>query len=127
VTAPRIAEIQHAVADEFCIPVMEMKSERRAREVSRPRQVAMYLSKRLTAKSMPQIGGAFLRDHTTVMHAVRVVESLMFADPEMRDRIAAIIERLDPAPPRTKPGQWAAGYQAGYSAGLQEKLSRIFR
>ena len=58
-----------------------MHSARRARAVARPRQVAMYLSKQLTARSLPEIGRKFGgRDHTTVMHAVKKVEELKATD-----------------------------------------------
>jgi chromosomal replication initiator protein len=58
-----------------------MSSARRARAVARPRQVAMYLAKQLTTRSLPEIGRRFGgRDHTTVMHAVRKVEELITQD-----------------------------------------------
>src|SRR6185437_16380712 len=66
---PHIAEIQYAVAERFGVPMMEMVSDRRARRVARPRQVAMYLSRELTPMSLPGIGKHFGgRDHTTIMH-----------------------------------------------------------
>ncbi|HAT34448.1 MAG TPA: chromosomal replication initiator protein DnaA, partial [Rhodospirillaceae bacterium] len=67
-----IEEIQKRVAEHYNIRQSEMYSSRRARAVARPRQVAMYLSKQLTSRSLPEIGRKFGgRDHTTVMHAVR--------------------------------------------------------
>jgi len=76
-----IEEIQKKVADHFAIPPAEMHSARRARSVARPRQVAMYLSKQLTSRSLPEIGRRFGgRDHTTVMHAIRKVEELRGSD-----------------------------------------------
>ena len=76
-----IEEIQKRVAEHFNIKMAEMTSARRARLVARPRQVAMYLAKQLTARSLPEIGRKFGgRDHTTVMHAVRKVEELAAAD-----------------------------------------------
>lgn len=76
-----IEEIQKKVAEHFRIRLAEMQSQRRARAVARPRQVAMYLAKQLTSRSLPDIGSCFGgRDHTTVMHAVRKVEELMAAD-----------------------------------------------
>ena len=71
-----IDEIQKKVAEYFNISVKEMQSSRRARTVARPRQIAMYLAKQLTSRSLPEIGRKFDRDHTTVMHAVRKVEEL---------------------------------------------------
>ncbi len=76
-----IEEIQKRVAEHFNIRVADMHSARRARAVARPRQVAMYLSKQLTARSLPEIGRKFGgRDHTTVMHAVRKIDELRQAD-----------------------------------------------
>ena len=57
-----------------------MQSSRRARTVARPRQIAMYLAKQLTSRSLPEIGRKFDRDHTTVMPAVRKVEELILED-----------------------------------------------
>ncbi|MEE9316724.1 MAG: chromosomal replication initiator protein DnaA, partial [Rhodospirillales bacterium] len=72
-----IEEIQKRVAAHFNIRVSDMHSARRARSVARPRQVAMYLAKQLTARSLPEIGRKFGgRDHTTVMHAVKKVDEL---------------------------------------------------
>jgi chromosomal replication initiator protein len=76
-----IEEIQKRVAEFYNIKVSEMSSARRARAVARPRQVAMFLAKLLTARSLPEIGRKFgNRDHTTVMHAVKKVEQLRQAD-----------------------------------------------
>ncbi|UCH73666.1 MAG: chromosomal replication initiator protein DnaA [Rhodospirillales bacterium] len=76
-----IEEIQKRVAEHFNIKLAEMSSARRSRAVARPRQVAMYLAKQLTSRSLPEIGRKFGgRDHTTVMHAVRKVEELRTAD-----------------------------------------------
>ena len=72
-----IDEIQKQVAEHYNIRLADMHSARRARAVARPRQVAMYLAKQLTSRSLPEIGRKFGgRDHTTVMHAVRKVEEL---------------------------------------------------
>lgn len=80
----RIAEIQMATAMRFNIPLREMTSARRYREVARPRQVAMYLARELTPHSLPQIGRLFGdRDHTTVIHALRRIEELIETDGEL--------------------------------------------
>ena len=72
-----IDEIQRRVAEHFNVRFAEMTSARRARAFARPRQVAMYLSKQLTSRSLPEIGRYFGgRDHTTVIHAVRRIEEL---------------------------------------------------
>lgn len=84
-----IEEIQKRVAEHFNIKTLEMTSPRRARSVARPRQVAMYLAKQLTSRSLPEIGRKFGgRDHTTVMHAVRKVE-------ELRERDSGFAEDVD--------------------------------
>ncbi|MGO4724108.1 chromosomal replication initiator protein DnaA [Inquilinus sp. 2KB_12] len=76
-----IDEIQKRVAEHYNIKIADMHSARRARTVARPRQVAMYLSKQLTPRSLPEIGRKFGgRDHTTVMHAVKKVEELCSED-----------------------------------------------
>ncbi|MFQ5954631.1 MAG: helix-turn-helix domain-containing protein, partial [Kiloniellales bacterium] len=76
-----IEEIQRRVAEHFNVRLSDMHSARRARAVARPRQVAMYLAKQLTSRSLPEIGRKFGgRDHTTVMHAVRKVDELRAID-----------------------------------------------
>ena len=76
-----IDDIQKQVAAHFNIRIADMHSARRARAIARPRQVAMYLAKQLTSRSLPEIGRKFGgRDHTTVMHAVRKVEELKESD-----------------------------------------------
>ena len=76
-----IEEIQKRVSEHFNIRMADMHSARRARAVARPRQVAMYLAKQLTSRSLPEIGRKFGgRDHTTVMHAVKKVDELRQAD-----------------------------------------------
>jgi chromosomal replication initiator protein len=76
-----IEEIQKRVSEHFNIRIADMHSARRARAVARPRQVAMYLAKQLTSRSLPEIGRKFGgRDHTTVMHAVKKIEELRHTD-----------------------------------------------
>ena len=76
-----IEEIQKRVAEHYSIRIADMHSARRARAVARPRQVAMYLAKQLTPRSLPEIGRKFGgRDHTTVMHAIRRIEELRAID-----------------------------------------------
>ena len=73
--------IQNRVASHYGVRVAEMFSPRRARNIARPRQVAMFLAKNLTSLSYPEIGRQFGgRDHTTVMHAVRTIEGLVNSD-----------------------------------------------
>lgn len=79
-----IDEIQRKVAEHFNLRLSDMHSSRRARNVARPRQIAMYLAKQLTSRSLPEIGRKFGgRDHTTVMHAVRKVEELIDGDAQI--------------------------------------------
>ena len=90
-----IDEIQKAVADHYNLRLSEMLSERRARNIARPRQVAMYLAKQLTQRSLPEIGRKFNgRDHTTVIHAVRKIEDLRRSDSALDDDINHLLRRL---------------------------------
>ncbi|SMF61256.1 chromosomal replication initiator protein DnaA [Allosphingosinicella indica] len=91
-----IDEIQGKVSDHYRIRKAEMTSARRAREVARPRQVAMYLSKQLTPRSLPEIGRRFGgRDHTTVIHAVRQIEKLRAQDAELDADIRLLMRQLE--------------------------------
>jgi len=91
-----IDEIQTQVAEHYRIRKAEMTSARRAREVARPRQVAMYLSKQLTPKSLPDIGRRFGgRDHTTVIHAVKQIEKLRASDSELDADIRLLTRQLE--------------------------------
>ena len=90
-----IDEIQRRVAEHFNIRLSEMTSERRARAVARPRQVAMYLAKQLTTRSLPEIGRKFGgRDHTTVMHAVRKIEELTLSDRALAEDVELLRRML---------------------------------
>lgn len=90
-----IDEIQRKVAEHYNIRLQDMHSARRARNVARPRQVAMYLAKQLTARSLPEIGRKFGgRDHTTVMHAVRKIEELMVDDTQIAQDVEIIRRAL---------------------------------
>ncbi len=90
-----IDEIQKKVAEHFNISVKEMQSSRRARTVARPRQIAMYLAKQLTSRSLPEIGRKFDRDHTTVMHAVRKVEELIMEDVSLAENVETLRRMLE--------------------------------
>lgn len=80
----RIAAI---VAEQFGVRATELLSDRRARVVARPRMVAMYLAKQTTDLTLPVIGAAFNRDHTTVLHAVNEVTNLMHFDAVFKERV----------------------------------------
>jgi len=91
-----IEEIQKRVAEHFNIRVSDMHSARRARSVARPRQVAMYLAKQLTSRSLPEIGRKFGgRDHTTVMHAVRKVDELRENDGSFAEDVELLRRMLE--------------------------------
>ena len=91
-----IEEIQKKVAEHFNTRLSDMSSPRRARAVARPRQVAMYLAKQLTSRSLPEIGRKFGgRDHTTVMHAVSRIESLINSDSAIADDLELLKRMLD--------------------------------
>lgn len=91
-----IEEIQRRVAEHYNIKLADMSSPRRARQVSRPRQIAMYLAKQLTTKSLPDIGRSFGgRDHTTVMHAVKKVEELAAGDISFSEDIDLLKRMLE--------------------------------
>lgn len=90
-----IEEIQKRVAEHFNIKLAEMSSARRSRQVARPRQVAMYLAKQLTSRSLPEIGRKFGgRDHTTVMHAVKKVEELKTSDQNFSEDVELLRRML---------------------------------
>jgi chromosomal replication initiator protein len=91
-----IDEIQKRVAEHYNIRLADMHSARRARAVARPRQVAMYLCKQLTPRSLPEIGRKFGgRDHTTVMHAVRKIEELRSTDRTLAEDIELLRRMLE--------------------------------
>lgn len=91
-----IEEIQKRVAEHYNIRLGEMYSARRSRAIARPRQVAMYLSKQLTARSLPEIGRKFGgRDHTTVMHAVRKIDELCALDSAFSEDVELLRRMLE--------------------------------
>lgn len=92
----KIEEIQRVVSKHFAVSKADLLSSRRARAVVRPRQIAMYLSKQLTPRSLPEIGRRFGgRDHTTVLHAVRKVEELMSADIQLGQEVELLKRMLE--------------------------------
>ena len=91
-----IEEIQKRVAEHFNIRLADMHSARRSRSVARPRQVAMYLAKQLTSRSLPEIGRKFGgRDHTTVMHAVKKVDELRDIDSSFAEDVELLKRMLE--------------------------------
>jgi len=86
-----VDKIQNTVSNFFNIPIVEMLSQRRSRPLARPRQIAMYLAKKMTTRSLPEIGRRFSnRDHTTVIHAVKTITRLSEKDEEMKKNIDQI-------------------------------------
>ncbi len=91
-----IEEIQRKVAEHYMIRLNDMTSARRARQIARPRQVAMYLAKQLTSRSLPEIGRRFGdRDHTTVIHAIKQVGLLMERDAAFAEDVELLRRMLE--------------------------------
>jgi len=89
-----IEEIQRKVAEHYNIRLADMIGPKRLRNIARPRQVAMYLAKQLTLRSLPEIGRRFGgRDHTTIMHGVKRIEELMATDSQLSDDVT-LLRRL---------------------------------
>lgn len=108
----RVAVIQQIVADEFGVTVDQIRSRNRDSVFSQPRMIAMWLARQTTARSTPEIGRAFGRDHSTVINALVRVDSWMEAEPQMRTRIAGLRARID--------AKFAADMEA---AALVEKIA----
>ena len=90
-----IDEIQKKVVEHYNIKPSDMHSPRRSRSVARPRQVAMYLAKSITTRSLPEIGRKFGgRDHTTVIHAIKTIEEIMVNDPNLAEDIELLTRIL---------------------------------
>ncbi len=86
-----VDKIQNTVSNYFNISLNDMLSQRRSRPLARPRQIAMYLAKKMTTRSLPEIGRRFAnRDHTTVIHAVKTITRLSEQDDEMKKNINQI-------------------------------------
>ena len=91
-----VEEIQRKVSDHFNIRLSDMIGPKRVRTFARPRQIAMYLAKQLTSRSLPEIGRRFGgRDHTTVMHGVRRIEELMQKDSQIADDLELLRRSLE--------------------------------
>ena len=90
-----IEGIMEIVANYYAIKVSELKSKRRTRNITFPRQIAMYLARDLTDSSLPEIGQAFGgRDHSTVIHAVEKIESELKLDPSLHNTITELISLI---------------------------------
>jgi chromosomal replication initiator protein len=89
-----IDDIQRKVAEHYNIRLADLIGPKRARNVARPRQIAMYLAKQMTSRSLPEIGRRFGgRDHTTIMHGVRKIDELMVEDTSLAEDVA-VLKRL---------------------------------
>ncbi|MBN9027870.1 MAG: chromosomal replication initiator protein DnaA, partial [Rhizobiales bacterium] len=92
----KIEDIQKIVSRHYNVSKADLLSSRRTRTIVRPRQIAMYLSKTLTPRSLPEIGRRFGgRDHTTVLHAVRKVEEMMQGDQHLAEEIELLKRMID--------------------------------
>ena len=92
----KIEDIQKIVAQHYNVSRSDILSSRRTATVVRPRQIAMYLAKTMTLRSLPEIGRRFGgRDHTTVLHAVRKIEGLVGQDPALSEEVEALKRRLN--------------------------------
>lgn len=90
-----IDNIQKTVADYYKIKVADLFSKKRTRAIARPRQIAMWLCREATAHSFPEIGDAFGgRDHTTVIHAVKTVDSLRAKDNQLQHDLHVLLQVL---------------------------------
>lgn len=93
--AVSIGMVVAGCSEEFGVPLVTLLSDQRGNGVAVPRQAAMALSYRLARKSLPAIGRAMNRDHTTVLHGVRRHEERAAADPVLAARVAALSARLE--------------------------------
>ncbi len=91
-----VEEIQRRVSEHYNIRLSEMIGPKRVRTIARPRQIAMYLAKHLTSRSLPEIGRRFGgRDHTTVMHGVRRIEELKTVDNQIAEDLELLRRSLE--------------------------------
>lgn len=91
-----IEEIQRRVAEHYNVRLSDLIGPKRVRTIARPRQIAMYLSKQLTPRSLPEIGRRFGgRDHTTIMHGVRRIEELKTTDSQLSDDLQLLRRLLE--------------------------------
>lgn len=96
---PSCQDVQRAVADEFELKISDMTSRERPQNVALPRQIAMFLCRRYTHRSLPEIARAFDKTHATVVHACKTVAGRVETDPSIRDRVETVVRKmgLDPA------------------------------
>jgi chromosomal replication initiator protein len=90
-----LSRIQKKVADYYDIRLSEMISKHRSRGVAEPRQLAMYLCRKLTSASLPEIGSAFEKTHATVLHAYKNIEDKQQTNANLKENIAVITHKLE--------------------------------
>ncbi len=90
----QLNEIIKCVSNHYNLKISDLTGSRRTQDIARPRQVAIYLAKDLTTRSLPDIGRAFNRDHTTVIHSIRRIEKLRSRDAEIADDVELLRRRL---------------------------------
>jgi chromosomal replication initiator protein len=91
-----IEEIQRRVAEHYNMRLSDLIGPKRSRPIARPRQMAMYLCKQMTTRSLPEIGRRFGgRDHTTVIHGVRKIEELLGTDSQLADDLEMLRRTLE--------------------------------
>ena len=88
------ASIQRAVAEHYDVRLSDMSSKCRQRAIAAPRQVAMYLCRRMTRSSLPDIANAFSKTHATVLHAYRAVDNRLDVDEQLRQDVSRISHKL---------------------------------
>ena len=92
----RVRDIQSKVAKHFGLELNDILAERRMVKIVLPRQIAMYLAKELTLKSLMEIGRMFNRDHTTVLSNIRKISEMIASDPVFRAKVEALREEIAP-------------------------------
>jgi len=90
---PTILQIQKDVAKEYGVDVDDLTSKERPQSVALPRQIAMFLCRKLTKKSLSEIGGAFDKNHSTILHACKTIRDRMGVDPELKRCVYGLVER----------------------------------
>ena len=93
-----IEKIQKRIADHFDLRVSDLTGSKRPRNIAIPRMMAMYFSRRMTNKSLPEIGDSFSRTHATVLHAVSEMDKRKSKDPEIRRTLSILERKLENAP-----------------------------
>jgi chromosomal replication initiator protein len=93
-----IRQIEQAVAQHFGIPAAILRGSSRERRYARPRQVAMYMAREMTARSYPEIGRHFSRDHSTVIHGCRRVARIAAEDEDFRRDVESVGQRIAGTP-----------------------------